>query len=256
MNDILNNFIDINSISTSNKLYIIYSTLNKNTNKFYIGSHCGYVNDGYIGCGCYIHKKIPKKLGTYFVRSLRKHGIEVFEKRIIKICSSEEELRKKETIYLEFLFTNYSKEEFYNESCASTGGFLLKYDKEKDKKRIEKTTATRNRIKLDFPEEYKKSWDDRKRGLRIRNSGKGNPMYGRRHTEETRKRMSESRKFHRWTQEQRSKKSEYYTGIGNPYYGKKHSINVRNKMKEAGKDRIWINNGKINRRIKNITSEI
>ena len=52
------------------------------------------------------------------------------------------------------------------------------------------------------------------------NSGPNHPLYGRKHSEETRKKQSEVKK-----------------GINNPNYGRKHSEETRKKLSEANKGR-------------------
>lgn len=59
-------------------------------------------------------------------------------------------------------------------------------------------------------------------------SGENNHFYGRKHTDETRKKISE-------------KKKGQQTGYDNPFYSKKHSGDVKNKLSELAKDR-YVNN--------------
>lgn len=65
----------------------------------------------------------------------------------------------------------------------------------------------------------------RKFGIEIIHSlvGKNNPFYGRKHTEEARKRMSENHAD--------------FTGENNPYYDRKHGEETRRKMRKAWKKR-------------------
>ena len=67
----------------------------------------------------------------------------------------------------------------------------------------------------------------------LHQKGGSNPMYGRHHSEDTRKKMREARKGKR-------------TGEDNPFYGKHHSEETRKKWSEARKGNRWFNNGKIN----------
>lgn len=248
--DILNIFIDENLIIKEDKVYIIYNTLNHKTNKFYIGSHYGYINDGYIGCGCNKNKQLPKKLKTYFVRSLKKHGVENFERRILKICSSLEEMKSSENYYLNFLFTHYDRTSFYNESYVSSGGHILKNDPIKDKQRITKSIETRKKNEKEFPEIYNASKQARIEKLKIINKGSGNPMYKRKHKEESKKGMSVKKKNKKRSLESRTKQSNTIKKKGNHFKNKKHTPKTLSIMSMKSKDRIWINNGEINKKVK------
>lgn len=77
------------------------------------------------------------------------------------------------------------------------------------------------------------------------NAGPGGPMFkGHRHSEETKKRMSESRKgsrnanygnHYKRSKELRERHSKLMSGKGNPMYGKKHSEETRRKISESRK---------------------
>ena len=90
--------------------------------------------------------------------------------------------------------------------------------------------------------------------IRVDNSGTNNPMYGRNHSEEakkkmseaskrinlsdeTRKKMSESRKGKKRSEETRKRMSEANKGKNNPMYGRKFSEEHRKKIGEANKGR-------------------
>lgn len=106
----------------------------------------------------------------------------------------------------------------------------------------------------------------------LHNEGEHNPMYGKKHTEETKKRLSGMRKGENnamygkhHTEESKKKMSlsrkGKYTGEDNPFYGKKHSEEScrkmsaahkgkhlseewKNKIGEASRGKHWYNNGK------------
>jgi hypothetical protein len=78
-------------------------------------------------------------------------------------------------------------------------------------------------------------------------TGSGNPMYGLKQSEDTKKLISEANKGKKRTEEQKQKMSERFKGrklppgthFGekNPMFGKKHSEETRRKISEAGKRR-------------------
>jgi len=66
-------------------------------------------------------------------------------------------------------------------------------------------------------------------------SGKNNPMYGRKHTEEAKQIMSKARKARVYTKAQKEALSKRFSGEGNINYGKKASPETLRKLSEANK---------------------
>lgn len=81
--------------------------------------------------------------------------------------------------------------------------------------------------------------------------GKNNPMYGKKHSEETRKKISEAHKGRKLSEEQKAKLSEIEKGEGNPMYGKRHSEETKAKMREKRKGTTHSKETKIKLSIKN-----
>lgn len=71
---------------------------------------------------------------------------------------------------------------------------------------------------------------------RLHKKGEKNPMYGKTHSEETRRKISEAAK--NISDETRQKMSEAKKGENNPFFGKHLSEETRQKMSEAKKGRI------------------
>lgn len=67
------------------------------------------------------------------------------------------------------------------------------------------------------------------------NCGENHPLYGKSHSEETKRKQSEA---------MRGK----YDGEKHPHYGKKHSEETKIKQSKSGKDKVWWNNGTTNTR--------
>ena len=66
--------------------YLIYEIKNKLNGKVYVGLHkTNNPNDNYMGSGKHIKAVIAK------------YGVENFEKRILRFCSSEDDMRQKES---------------------------------------------------------------------------------------------------------------------------------------------------------------
>ena len=90
--------------------YLVYEVKNKLNGKIYVGYHkTNDLDDGYMGSGKHIKAVINK------------YGVEKFEKRIIKFCSSEEEMKKVE---IEIANEEFIKrQDTYNLKVGGHGGF-------------------------------------------------------------------------------------------------------------------------------------
>jgi len=141
--------------------YIIYKITNINNNKFYIGSHQTLdLNDEYFGSGIYI------------CRAIKKYGIESFKKEILFYLDSKEEMHVKETEVLQY----YKNDRTYNlKFCAMGGNTREKYNKKKKAIYIKKL--------IDNPK------------CPIGKRGKDNHMFGKKHTNEWKKKRSEQQKI-------------------------------------------------------------
>jgi hypothetical protein len=90
-------------------------------------------------------------------------------------------------------------------------------------------------------------------GFSFRASGKNNPNFGRRHSDEARRKMSDAAKRRvqqsmsgkTLSKETKQKISEGKVGEKNPMYGKPVSDDHRQKISEANKGKLWFNNGRV-----------
>lgn len=81
----------------------------------------------------------------------------------------------------------------------------------------------------------------------LHNEGEHNSFYGKKHTEETKNRISENKKGKKLSEETRRKMSEAHKGEKNSFYGRRHSEETKKKLSEATKVLMkamrWYNNG-------------
>ena len=162
------------------KFHYIYKITNKLNGKFYIGMHStDNLDDGYFGSGQLLWK------------SIRKHGKESHEMEILEHYFSREDLatREKELVNFDLLENDLC----LNLAIGGDGGWshLIK---------DEHYYETRRRTARKTMEKFKSSVSHRKklknRAKRLNEEGKLKPLNwtGLSHSEETKKKMSESAK--------------------------------------------------------------
>jgi hypothetical protein len=105
----------------------VYCTTNTKNSRKYIGSHCGDVNDGYLGSGVHLQKAI------------KKHGKSNFIKEILWVGPIEY-MRDMETYWCEYF--NVAKSDlFYNCTNKGTG-----YEKGRPNKKLSEVRKLMNII--------------------------------------------------------------------------------------------------------------
>lgn len=141
--------------------YYVYITTNLINNKKYIGKRmccCDIQFDEYLGSG------------TILKQAIKKYGKENFEKEILEICENAQECNEAEKYWIKY-FNAVEDDNFYNIALGGDGGDTYSgLDEE-----------TLQKIKNKKSERF---------------SGENNPMYGARHSEETRKKMSQKVIYH------------------------------------------------------------
>lgn len=187
----------------------IYITTNKINNKKYIGQRTitnTPSDDTYLGSGYNLQKAIQK------------YGQENFTREILDYAYSEKELGEKEVYYIS-LYDATKDRNFYNIHVGGFGG---------------NTIAGWSEERLEL----------HKKRMSEVTSGDKNGMYGRKHSEETKKKISQIRLqkerdgeyddvYH--SKAFRDKMSKVTSGERNGMYGKKHSEEAKKKMSENSK---------------------
>ena len=82
-------------------------------------------------------------------------------------------------------------------------------------------------------ESYKPHTEETKKKMSESTSGEKHPMFGKKHTEETKKKIGEGHLGKILSKETKKKMSESKTGDKNPMFGNKHTKEAKKKMSEA-----------------------
>ncbi|WP_409305714.1 NUMOD3 domain-containing DNA-binding protein [Peribacillus sp. SCS-155] len=167
----------------------VYVTINQINGKKYIGRHTRWIKK-YVGSGIRLRQAINK------------YGIENFETYIIDLAIYKNELKVKEEFYITY-FKAHERDDWYNISKVSSGGNTLAgYTPEE-------MHEFRRKISNAFKNMPKKKREDWLKNVRANHKalkgkengmfgsarfGEKNPMYGKRHTEESKRKNSESNK--------------------------------------------------------------
>lgn len=149
-----------------NMFYYLYKITNLINNRFYIGVHkTKNIDDGYMGSG-----KIIKQ-------SIEKYGIENFQKEILEYFPDSKTMlkREKEIVTEEFL----SRSDVYNLREGGNGGFDF---------------INKNKLNNSLESLISKSKKMKQHWLTRDGSGENNPFHNKKHSQETKKHISEKRK--------------------------------------------------------------
>jgi hypothetical protein len=142
------------------KYGFVYQWENKINKKKYIGSHYGTINDGYIGSGIYFNRAY-KNNETNFERIILYVGEKYIEK--------EDELLK--------YYDVEKNKNFYNLKNNAIGGWSHIYNNPDEIKKRNKSISESKKGKIFKHLEYDKS-------------GINNPMFNKKHSDETKTKMS------------------------------------------------------------------
>jgi group I intron endonuclease len=178
---------------------------NKINGKVYIGKTCRKPEYRWAHGKGYLSQPV-------FGNAIKKYGWDGFEHIIIADGLSQEDAKKME-IDLISQYKSTNRNHGYNMTEGGEGWLGCKHSEEWRRKLIEY-----NKTRVLGPE-----FIQRQRESHIgKGLGKDNPFYGKKHTDETKRKISEANKGR-------------LSGENNPFYGKKHSEESRRKISEARK---------------------
>lgn len=180
------------------KYKYIYKTTNLTTGKIYVGQHTtNKENDKYLGSG------------IYFKKVVKKYGKENFVKEIIEYCDTQKELNEREIFWINKL--NTINPNGYNLSiggglvilCGENNPFFGKHHSKETKEKLSKLKIGNipwNKGKKGLQkcsENVKKIVSNRQKGegnFHFNKKGCLSPSYGLKRTNETKKKLSDSKK--------------------------------------------------------------
>ena len=183
--------------------YIVYKTVNKTNNKYYIGKHKMLTEDfdGYFGSSEVVKNAIAK------------YGVENFERITLAEFDTEEECHCAEELYVGDLWI--TDKNCHNKQPGGKG--------------------------------FSSGENHYTRGNGFTKQHIENLIMARRkrqpHSDETKRKMSESRTGLKRSNEQKSRMSAAQSGENNPMYGKKHSDDKRKEISDKMKGKRFYNNG-------------
>lgn len=179
----------------SEYIWRIYRYYNPIEDKSYIGQTTMNVKDR-------ARKGNGYSKGTHFRDAIDKYGFDTFEQSILRLCTSQEEADTYEKFYIE------KYDSINNGYNTQSGGCYC------------------NRLNAEVSEESRKKMSTAKIG---KYNGENNPMFGRHHLEESRKKMSEKH----WN----------CSGEHAVWFNKHLTEEHKKKLSEQKKGRHWYNDG-------------
>ena len=187
--------------------YTVYKIINNIDGKIYIGIHkTKDIDDGYMGSG------------KYLKNAQEKYGIENFEKEILKVFNTSEEMFNMESILVNEEFVQ--SKETYNLKLGGFGGFDYLNSIPRTKEHNIKISESRKGYKLSKKEcESRKGRWIGKNNPSYKKDYKGdkNPFSNKKHSEESKRKIGELN-------------SKHQTGEGNSQFGTMWIYNLEEKL--------------------------
>lgn len=198
------------------KTYCVYIHTNKINNKVYIGQTCQKPENRWGDSGKKYNRN-PK-----FWTAIQKYGWDNFKHEILESNLTLEEANIREQYWIKYY---NSVEDGYN--IQSGGNNYIMSQEHKDK--ISKALTGRK-----LSEETKEKLSE----IAKQRTGEKNPFYGKHHSEESKLKMSESKKGKSLTEEHKQKISNAIKGENHPNYGKHLSEETKKKIGKGGVIRV------------------
>ena len=215
------------------KIIGVYKISNTLSGRYYIG-YSTNINKRFT-----VHRSKLKQNchdNIFLQRAYNLDGEDKFIYEIIHICDTEEEAKE---IELQYLTDLTIRNIIYNLNFNNSGGDLLTHHPDKEKIRVKILNSCKETLNKMTPEE---------RSQKYGKFGDKNGMYGKTHTEEVRKTISEinkgrvsvnkGKKASEETRQKISENAKLRIGEKNSFFGKHHSEETIQKIKEKSKGRL------------------
>lgn len=188
----------------------VYKISNLLSDRYYIG-YSKNINKRFCVHRCKLKKSCHDNI--FLQRAYNLDGEDKFIYEIIHRCNTEKEAKE---IELQYLTDLSIRDKLYNLNYNNSGGDLMTHhpDKKSIREKILKSCA-----------ETMSKMSSEERKEKYGKNGEKNGMYGKTHTEEARKKLSEIKK-------------NKNTGEENSFFGKHHTKETKKKISEIAKQRI------------------
>ena len=203
---------------------IVYKITNKINGKIYIGQTVSTLSTRWSQ---HVNNALKGKASMVISKAIKKYGPDSFERKVLVRCNSIEEMNHRETYYIGIFRSTIPVG--YN---VDSGG-KNKRTHESTKEKLSK--AKMGKKKGPHSEQHRKRLSEAHKGrvypnrvlseetrnkMSMANSGSNNGMFGKKHTEKTRNKISELNKGK-------------HIGEKNPFFGKKHTEETKEKISKS-----------------------
>lgn len=198
----------------------IYLWRDSKRNKYYLGSHLGELNDGYVGSNKRLMCAYKSRPETFKRRILEQHDR----------CNLEW-LRERENRWLSLVTPEKLHNKYYNEKTVAAGGDIYSTltDERKRIHKLKSNSIMRNFISKGCTlNQAEFLMLTTKRLAKLRKKKPGEAWRGRKHSDESRKRISEA-------------KQKYFENNPGPMLGKNHADTTKKKVQINNPNRKSIN---------------
>ena len=209
----------------------IYMYINKINGKRYVGKAQDFNKRDNQHKSAMVNEK-NREYNAPIQRAFRKYGLENFTIEILKENLTENEMNYWENYYIE-QFDLYAKnKKGYNVAKGGEGGNLIEGKTEKEKEDISKKISDSAKTRWE-----NKTNEEKQKVIKVLTenaTGENNPMCGKHHSEETKRKISEANKGKKHSEKTKQKISEAISGENHP-----RSVKIAQYDKKGNLITIW-----------------